>query len=132
MARDGVFPAAFAPSARNGGGSPAASIALQAALAVAVVLVSTLEDLLSYLGFTLSLSAAGTVACLFVLRAREGGGSGLRGLAAPALYVACTIGFAALAARDHPLQLAAALATMVSGLGLYAFLRRQRPMRGGS
>lgn len=122
MARDGVFPEVFSDRRRGEGGSPAAAIALQCGLAALVVLVSTLEDLLSYLGFTLSLSAAGTVACLFVLRAREGSSGGL---VAPAIYVACTICFAALAVARHPVELAAALGTMASGLVLYAILRRR-------
>ena len=43
-------------------------------LAILLVLVSDLRSLLGYLGLTLSLSAAVTVSCLFVLRRRHGAG----------------------------------------------------------
>ncbi len=123
MARDGVFPARLAGRGFGNRGAPAAAIALQAALAALVVLVATLEDLLSYLGFTLSLSAAGTVACLFVLRSRESGARAGEGLVAPAFYVTCTTVLAVLAAVDRPWQLVAAITTLAGGFGLYALAR---------
>ena len=69
MADDGVFPAFF----RFGGaGAPTAAIFAQALLAVALIAFSDLRGLLSYLGFTLSLSGALTVASLFLIARREG------------------------------------------------------------
>ncbi len=51
--------------------APAMAIAFQAALAIlVVVLVSKLQELLGYLGFTLSVSSAITVSSLFVLSYR--------------------------------------------------------------
>jgi APA family basic amino acid/polyamine antiporter len=69
MADDGVFPRFFRFS---GEGAPTAAIWGQAALAIAVIAMSDLRGLLSYLGFTLSMSAALSVASLFVIARREG------------------------------------------------------------
>lgn len=62
MADDGVFFAAF----RTGPNSISRSVLLQASLAAALVLVSNLKDLLGFLGSTLSLSSAITVATLLI------------------------------------------------------------------
>ncbi len=62
MADDGVFFAAF----RTGPDSIPRSVLLQASLATALVFVSNLKDLLGYLGATLSISSAITVATLFI------------------------------------------------------------------
>ncbi len=62
MADDGVFFAAF----RTGPLSIPRSVLLQASLAAALVLVSNLKDLLGFLGSTLSLSSAITVATLLI------------------------------------------------------------------
>lgn len=109
-------------------GVPRAAIALQAVLAIAFVLVSELQQLLSYLGFTLSLSAAAAVAGLFVVHARAGAPPVASGAYpwVPALYVAASLGLAALAAGRNPVELAAALVTLASGAVLYALIDRRR------
>lgn len=68
MAEDGNFPAFF--RARRGNFRHA--ILLQAGLALCVVWSSNLADLLSYIGFTLGLSAALTVGALLLQRKRDG------------------------------------------------------------
>src|SRR5690606_9718750 len=55
MAQDGLFPLPVS----SVDGTVRGAIWLQAALAIAVVLSTTLQTQLDYLGFTLSLSAAG-------------------------------------------------------------------------
>ncbi|WP_428268125.1 APC family permease [Haliangium sp.] len=55
---------------RNQRGAPMWSVLLQGALAILFVLLVPFDKLLEYIGFTLSLFAALTVAGLFVLRAR--------------------------------------------------------------
>jgi amino acid transporter len=129
MADDGVFPAFF----RFGGaGAPTAAIIAQALLAVALIALSDLRGLLSYLGFTLSMSAALTVGSLFVIAKREG-----RAAVAvwgypitPAFYVAATLILAAIAGRRQPVELLTAVITLVSGsLVYYAFgLHRVTPV----
>ncbi len=65
MADDGVLPR-FLKADKT---LPRGAIALQVLLAILVVLISDLRTLLSYLGFTLSLTAAATVASLYLMRA---------------------------------------------------------------
>lgn len=124
MAEDGLFPAAL----RLRGEVPTRAIVVQAALAAVVVLVSDLESLLGYLGLTLSLCAALTVSCVFVLRRRLGPDAvRVTGPAAlPAFYVLATVGLAVLAARRQPAGWLALLLTVATGLLLYAWVRRRR------
>jgi APA family basic amino acid/polyamine antiporter len=68
MAQDDVFPRFFACE----GEVPERAIALQAALAIAVVWSAGLRELLTYAGFTLGLCAAATVLGLVRLRLSEG------------------------------------------------------------
>ena len=118
MADDGVFPKFF----RFGGaGAPTTAIAGQAALAILLILMSDLRGLLGYLGFTLSISAALSVASLFVIARREG-----RQAAAvwgypftPLFYVLVTLILAGIAGRREPTQFLAAVITIVSGSVVY-------------
>jgi APA family basic amino acid/polyamine antiporter len=56
---------------RRADGGPVYAIGLQAALAIVLLMTSSFGWLLQYIGFTLSLFAALTVAGVFVLRVRE-------------------------------------------------------------
>jgi amino acid transporter len=118
MADDGVFPSFF----RFGGeGAPTAAIIGQAVLAIVVILMSDLRGLLSYLGFTLSISAALSVASLFVIARREGA----RSVAVwgypftPIFYIAVTLVLAGIAGWREPMQLLAAIVTIISGSVVY-------------
>lgn len=121
MADDGLMPAFLRFQAET----PTAAVLLQAALAIVVVWIAGLRELLSYLGFTLSLSTAVTVASLFVIVPRN------RTLAAalpgypwaPAVFVVFTLLFAALAATLNPWEMLAALVTVASGAALYVLSR---------
>ena len=118
MADDGVFPSFF----RFGGkGAPTAAIWGQAALAIVVIALSDLRGLLSYLGFTLSMSAALSVASLFVIARREGRGAiAVWGYPlTPIFYVLVTLVLAAIAGWREPVQLLAAVVTIVSGSVVY-------------
>src|SRR5688572_3788673 len=130
MAEDGVFPRFFR---FGGGGAPTAAIMGQAALAIALILISDLRGLLGYLGFTLSISAALSVTSLFVIARREG----RRAVAVwgypftPLFYVLVTLILAGIAGSREPRQLLAAVITIVSGsLVYYAFgLHKVAPPR---
>jgi APA family basic amino acid/polyamine antiporter len=125
MAEDGVFPQFF----RFGGGSaPTAAIAAQALLAVGVIALSDLRGLLAYLGFTLSLSGALTVASLFVIARRHGRQAvAVWGYpVTPILYVAATLVLAGIAGRRQPLELLTAVITIVSGSVVYFGFGLQR------
>ena len=127
MADDELLPRAL----RFEGRIPSASIWMQAALAIIVVWIAELRQLLSYLGFTLGLSTAATIACLFVLVRRRGAGArDLPGYPwAPALYIVCTLVFAALGATQSPIEMGAAIATIASGALLYLGISRSRSQR---
>jgi APA family basic amino acid/polyamine antiporter len=124
MADDGLFPAAL----KFKGEVPTAAILVQGALAILVVLVSDLQSLLGYLGLTLSLSAALTVSCVFLLRRRQGAAAitVTGSIVLPAFYVLATVGLAILASSRQPVEWAAAGVTVASGLIVYAVTRRNR------
>jgi len=126
MADDGLMPRVL----RFEGETPFVAVMAQAVLAVGVVWIAGLRELLSYLGFTLSLCAALTVASLFAVGRREPARvAELPGFPwAPALFVAATVLFAVLAARQQPVEVVAAIVTVISGVGLYAIARRRAPL----
>jgi APA family basic amino acid/polyamine antiporter len=70
MAGDGLFFTAFS-RLRGGSGPPGNAILLQAGLALVMVLTASFENLLIFIGFTLSLFSLITVAGLMVLRRRQ-------------------------------------------------------------
>ena len=122
MADDGLMPHAL----RLRGETPKVAVLMQSALAIVVVWIAGLRELLSYLGFTLGLCTAATVASLFVLARRNPERvAGLPGYPwAPLVFVSFTLLFAGLAATQSPWEMAAALATIASGVVLYALIRR--------
>jgi len=126
MADDGLLPGWFRPA----GEVPRAAIGLQTVLALVVIGLSGLRELLSYLGFTLSVSAALTVATIFLVRHREGAGA----LPVPfyplppMLFVGSTLLFATLAAQRNPWECVAGVGTILVGLVVY----RRMPKEGGA
>ncbi len=128
MADDGVMPRVFAFE----GEAPRAAIALQAGLAIGFVCVTELRELLSYLGFTLSLSGAAAVASLFAAhwRRRRAPVASRAYPWVPAVYVLASVGLAAFAARQNPAELVAAAVTLAMGAGIYAAIPWHR--RGAS
>ncbi len=122
MAEDKVFPALF----RFQGDVPRAAIALQAVGGILVVAFSSLKNLLSYLGFTLSLSAALTVFCLFLIPRAESQSVKIPGYPfAPALFVGATVFLASLAVWRNPGELIAMFLTVLSGIILYFILNHR-------
>lgn len=102
MADDGVFFTAF----RTGPNSIPRSVLLQATLAAALVMVSNIKDLLGFLGSTLSLSSAITVATLFIPLRNTAPGITVSArrparvlLAAAAIYVLSTLVLIAMMLR---------------------------------
>lgn len=130
MAEDGVFPACF----RMRSDAPGAAVTLQVILAVIVIWITTLQDLLSYLGFLLSISAAATVASLFVLRWREGAQKvPIPGYPfVPGCFVLCTLGFAGLAAIHRPQEPLVGVATIAVGIVFYLLVKKNQPLEEGS
>ncbi len=126
MAEDGVFPNIFTAATRNRLDVPTTAIWLQVALAVIVASFSNLQSLLDYLGFTLSVTAALTVACVFWSRVE--GQSRSRSVwfsVVAALYIVVTIILATLSAINRPQQLIGFAVTVLSGLVLFFVFRRR-------
>ena len=117
MADDKLFPSFFSFQ----GETPKGAILLQAATAILLITFTSLKDLLSYLGFTLSLSAAFTVFCLFIVKRKvENKSLVIPGYpVVPALFISATIFLAILTAIRNPFELTAALITFLSGTFLY-------------
>ncbi len=113
MADDGFLPAWLRFKNRP----PANAIWLQAVLVIVVVFVAQLKDLLAYLGFTLSVSAALTASLLFFIR-RSPSTIPWYPLP-PALFVGGTLLTAGIAAYRDPMQAMVGLATIVFGAILY-------------
>ena len=113
MAEDGALPRWFRTSV---GDPPRSSIALQVVLALLVVSIAGLRDLLSYLGFTLSLCLALAVCSLFVRHRRLGERPASWTYPwAPALFLIATLAFAALSASRQPAQLVALAVVVAAG-----------------
>ncbi len=132
MAEDGLFPRLFGA----GDEVPTSAVVLQVSLAVLVVWTTGLRELLGYIGFTLGVSAAATVAGLFVLRRREGAERvPVPGHPwVPALFTLGTLVAAAFMALREPFQAAMGLLTVATGLPLYWLMvaGRTRSAKRGS
>lgn len=129
MAEDGVLPQWFAFRSEV----PGRGVFAQAVFALIVIGFASLRQLLSYLGLTLSLSAALTVAVLFVLH-RRGETSHVPGYPWPPLiFVAGTLIIAGVAGSQRPVELGVTAGTLAVGLIAYGLHRghgQGRPQTG--
>ncbi|NOX60255.1 MAG: amino acid permease [Planctomycetes bacterium] len=114
MADDGMLPKFLA----NGGEAPRVAVAVQAGLAILFILISSLQGLLSYLGLTLSITAACSVACLFAPSIRRSPYLHPSTLP-PTLYIVFTLGAAAIMTYGEPKQLVASVLTFLVGAMAY-------------
>jgi APA family basic amino acid/polyamine antiporter len=128
MSEDRVFVPALARL--NARGAPTRAVLLQGALAAVGVATAAFEPLLVYAGFTLSLSAAVTVAGAFVLRRREPDAPRPhRALAWPwsgLAFLALSAFMTVFALRERPRESLAGLATLVVGGLAWTVWRRRR------
>ena len=127
MARDGLFlQAAARLSPRTG--VPVRAILMQAALACALVLLGTFDEIVSYFLFVVVLFITLTVAGLFVLRRGGPPSEYLTPLypLTPALYIALSAGLLFLLALGSPRQALAGVGVVLSGLPVYYLLFRRR------
>lgn len=116
-------------------GGPALAVVLQGTAALVMVLTSSFDALLTYLGITLSLSAGLTVAGVLVLRVREPElarpyrtwGYPLT----PLLFLGLSSWMIVHAVSQRPVVALAGAATVVSGLLLYLPLARGRCVASG-
>jgi APA family basic amino acid/polyamine antiporter len=126
MADDGLLPRCFA-----GGVGIGRAAVLQTLLAVALVQQTTILGLLNYLGVTLSLCSACTVATLWLPRpARKPRQqrpparalvTGVGVQLATAVYVAATLLFVAVLAADEPRHLLGTVLTLMAAAAVWPF-----------
>ena len=113
MAEDGALPSLFKARA---GTPPRMSIVLQIVTSITLVLIADLRDLLSYLGFTLSLCLALAVSSLFVRHVKP---KSIYYPIAPLVFVLSTVLFAVLSAVNDPTQFYAGAVTVIVGSTAY-------------
>ncbi|MGB7344797.1 MAG: APC family permease [Pirellulaceae bacterium] len=122
MADDGFLPKLF----RFQGRVPVVAIWVQAVMAIIVICFSTLKELLGYLGFTLSVSAALTASLVFWLHGRETSRVRVKFFPIPPIvFVGGTLLTATLSAVNSPQQAIAGLVTIAFGLVFYPWYRRR-------
>lgn len=116
MAEDGCLPGWLG----GGAGAPRAAIGFQLAVALVMLWTATYERLLTYIGFTLSLSTAATVVGLMRLRLREGPSLRVPGWPwVPGLFVASVAWMVVFAVWRKPVECGWGLATMVAGWAVW-------------
>lgn len=120
MADDGFLPAAL----RFGTRVPNSAVFLQVVLAIVIVLISTLQGLLSYLGLTLSISAACSVGCLFLPSVRQSPLWSFK-MAPPLLFILATAITATFSTIDKPQQLIGVVATFAIGAIIWLCIPNQ-------
>jgi APA family basic amino acid/polyamine antiporter len=124
MADDQCLPRWFCFPAH---GPPRRAILLQAALALAMLWTATFQGLLTYIGFTLGLCTAGTVAGLIRLRLRAGPQVKVPGWPwIPGLFVLSVVAMSALAAARRPGESAVGLGTLLLGWLVWYLARAKR------
>lgn len=123
MAAEGHLPHWLAA----GSGPPRAAILFQTLIALALLWSAAYEQLLTFIGFTLGLSAAATVTGLMMLRRREGGALAVPGWPwVPGLFVLSTLGITAFTIAHKPWESAAGLATLITGWLAWHWSRKRR------
>ena len=117
MAADGLFPSWLMFQQA----SPWRATVLQMVLAAVFIVVADLRQLLQYLGLTLSVSAACTVACLIFDRRQRWWGRTV----VAAAYAGTTLALAIVFSWSAPRQFLAAGLTFAAGAVMFVFTRRQ-------
>jgi len=120
MAADGYLPRRLAVAS----GPPRTAIALQAGLALVLLWSATFEALLTWIGFTLSLSTGATVAALILLRKREGKTLHIPGHPlVPWLFLTGVAAMGVFTAVQRPLECLVGFGTIVAGLAAWRLHR---------
>jgi APA family basic amino acid/polyamine antiporter len=122
MAGDGYLPQWMAITE---GKPPRAAIILQAAIALIMLWTATFDALLTFIGFTLGISTAATVAALLVLRRREGKSLPIPGFPyVPWLFLAGVVAITGFTIVQRPLESLVGLGAMLAGFVAWLFNRR--------
>ena len=132
MARDGLFFRSFARLS-PGSNTPGWSIFLQAFLAIIMVLTATFDNLLIYIGFTLSLFASLTVIGMVVLRIKYPAlprpyrtwGYPF----APLFFIVGNLWIIFLSVQSRPVASLFGLATIAAGILVYLYIVRKSRLK---
>ena len=120
MAEDGFLPSVF----KFQGHVPVVAIWIQTLMAMVVIHYSKLEELLGYLGFTLSVSAALTASIVFWLHRKESSSVRVPWFPLPPIiFVGGTLLTATISAFNSPWQAVVGLVTIGFGLLFYPWYR---------
>lgn len=123
MAADGCLPRWLVTTR----GPPVPALAFQCLIALIMLWSATYDRLLTYIGFTLSLSTAATVVGLARLRRREGPGLIVPGWPwVPGLFLLAALWMAAFSVTRRPVESLAGFATI--GLGWVVWRIKSRPL----
>lgn len=129
MSKDGIFFELFARVSRSRR-TPVHSIFLQAAIAVLLIVTASYEELLIYIGFTLSLFATLTVAGLVRLRLREGpNANGYRTLGypvTPLIFITGNLWIIWFSVKSRPAPAICGFATIGLGICVYLYFKRRQ------
>jgi len=126
MAADGFLPGGLAVTS----GPPRMAIALQAGLALLFLWSATFDALLTWIGFTLSISTAATVAALIVLRKREGKTLAVPGYpVVPWLFLAGVLAMTAFTVVQRPMESLVGFATIAAGFAAWRLQQRKATSR---
>ena len=110
-------------SVKNANGVPHVSLAFQYVLVVGLIITSTFDSIVNYIGFILSLSAFMTVAGVFVLRRAEPQLPRPYRVwgypVTPLIFLAVTGWMMFFVVKQRPMVLAAGAATLAAGLVVY-------------
>jgi APA family basic amino acid/polyamine antiporter len=127
MARDAAMPA-FAGRLAERTGAPVAAIALQAVLAVLLVLLGTFETIVAYFIFVTVCFLGLTVSGVYVLRRRAGPGAARTFSAAPAVFLSSVSLVLGLMLAGRPRESLLGVAVVALGIPVYRrFLWRTNP-----
>ena len=123
MAEDGFMPRLMGFQ----GEVPIVGIWIQACLAILVIYLTTLKDLLGYLGLTLSLGAALSASVVFVLHRRSDSSVHVPLFPVPPIvFVGGTISIGMLTGIASPKSAIVTVATLLIGLAVYPWYRRRK------
>jgi APA family basic amino acid/polyamine antiporter len=129
MARDGAAPR-FAGRVHPRTGTPVAAIALQAALAIVLVLIGSFDTIVAYFVFVTVVFLALTVAGLYRLPRPEAGAYRVPGWpVTPIVFLLMLAVMMALLAAGNPRQTALGIAVVAAGIPVYHLFVASRVAR---
>ena len=109
--------------------TPAASIVAQAAFAIVLVLIGSLDSIANYVGFSITLFAGAAVASVFVLRAREPNAprpfKAVGYPVTPAIFVIVSAAIVLNALYSDPRVTGLGALIILAGIPLYYFFSRR-------